>query len=504
VGRGLAAVLVLAILTLAGCTEEGNPSADRQEQKKTASERARKQASPSTAPTSGTGRVGDTAEVGPFLVTLNDAETRLSAEGDKDHHYAVADLTLENRTREGSLDTSKTEYLLRDEEGYSFTKGSLPEQKPQPEGQVTPGGKASGEVAFDLGTDPVKGPLTLSISLEKRPDAPPAVFEFEVQPAEDKPKPKPTVAENDESEPQGASAKRPRSTGSDYQIISDPSGSLTVEVPVDWEAETGEASEGRGGPNSWSYYAGEYITASITTARSLDAWYQGGTSSGVYLVASRALARDYTDYQLTHSLLNVRKNEKCTAGPYADMDRSSYSGKIQTWYGCGAGGATTLSIAAAPAGRECVVVLGAKIREEPDREAVEHLIDTFEVDCGALPPPAPAVTEASATPSASASASASLESSASASAEPDSSSASAAPVPGSPECPNTRVTPDGVQCSNLPDVISGSPGSNPDSPNPNTSSSAPPAPNGGSTCPPGAIPVPPGDPRDGDDGCAGE
>ncbi len=28
-----------------------------------------------------------------------------------------------------------------------------------------------------------------------------------------------------------------------------------------------------------------------------------------------------------------------------------------------------------------------------------------------------------------------------------------APVPGSAECPETRVTPDGIQCSNLPDAI---------------------------------------------------
>jgi hypothetical protein len=38
--------------------------------------------------------------------------------------------------------------------------------------------------------------------------------------------------------------------------------------------------------------------------------------------------------------------------------------------------------AAAPQGRECVVVLNARISDEGDRKVIEHLIDTFEVDCG--------------------------------------------------------------------------------------------------------------------------
>ena len=67
------------------------------------------------------------------------------------------------------------------------------------------------------------------------------------------------------------SPEEPPGPAPGYNRIQDPSGSLTVEVPSSWGAETGSDSEGRGGPNSWSYYAGEYIPSSITTARSLDA-----------------------------------------------------------------------------------------------------------------------------------------------------------------------------------------------------------------------------------------
>jgi hypothetical protein len=165
-----------------------------------------------------------------------------------------------------------------------------------------------------------------------------------------------------------------------YNMIQDPTGALTVEVPPSWGVETGEDSEKEAGPNTWSYVAGEYLTSSITTAPNLDAWYSTGTS-GAYLVASRALAQGYTDYQLTHSLLNENKNNICTAGPYKDLNRPPYSGKIQTWYECGADGATVFSVAAAPEGRECVVVLNARISDESHRKAIEHLIDTFNVNC---------------------------------------------------------------------------------------------------------------------------
>jgi hypothetical protein len=178
-----------------------------------------------------------------------------------------------------------------------------------------------------------------------------------------------------EKKPSGDSGAAPG-----YDLIRTPNGSLSAEVPAGWEAEIGEDSEKDAASNTWSYYAGEYLTSSITTAPSLDAWYGSG-ASGAYFVASKALAQ-YSDYELTHSLFNANKATVCTPGPYEDLNRSPYSGKIQTWYDCGVDDATTFTVAAAPEGRECVVVLGARVSEEADREAIEHIIRTFEVDCG--------------------------------------------------------------------------------------------------------------------------
>ena len=193
-----------------------------------------------------------------------------------------------------------------------------------------------------------------------------------------------------------------RGPASKYDLVEDPAGSLTIEVPPGWGVETGRDSEGEGGPNSWSSYAGEYLISSITTARSLDAWYGGGEEgSGAYVVASKSLAQDYTDEELIRSLLFEDKADKCTEGPFEDLERGPYNGKIQTWYECGPLGATSFVAAAAPEDRECVVVVGAKVVGNEDREAVRHLLDTFEVDCRTVTseplPDAPSSASASAT-----------------------------------------------------------------------------------------------------------
>jgi hypothetical protein len=404
------ALIVLALfaaLTLTSCGGE-EPQAERQKPKDPASEQS---GGPTTAQAPELVGLGETAEVGHFAVTLNSATRRTTG----DSRYAVVDLTLENRSREPA-DASEADYLLRDAEGYSFEQGSAPDQRPRPEGQVEPQGKASGQVGFGLGDQPADGRLELSVTLSEEPQA--ARFEFEAEEAKKapqskpEPQPEPEAAEKEESP---APSVRPG-----YSLVEDPSGALSVEVPPSWSSETGADSEKEADAGTWSYYAGEYLSASITTATSLDAWYVVPGSvqaSGAYLVASETLAKRYTDDELIYSLLNQKRATNCTAGPSQNLDRPPYSGKVQAWFDCNGTGSTSYSFAAAPEGRACVVVGGARVDQgasEADREAVEHIVDSFEVDCGSLPPAAPldpSTGDASATPSAPSTPSASPEAS---------------------------------------------------------------------------------------------
>ncbi len=166
-----------------------------------------------------------------------------------------------------------------------------------------------------------------------------------------------------------------------YNLIETPDGGLAAEVPPSWGVQIGEDSEKEGtGTGTWSYYAGEDLPTSITTAPSLDVWYGPAPQSGAYFVASKALTQ-FSDYEITNLLLNEKKANTCAVGPYDDYDRPSYSGKLQTWTLCGVEDATIYTLAAYPEGRECVVALSARVSDEADREAVRHLIDTLDVDC---------------------------------------------------------------------------------------------------------------------------
>jgi hypothetical protein len=125
------------------------------------------------------------------------------------------------------------------------------------------------------------------------------------------------------------------------------------------------------------------------------------------------------------------------SSPYDDYERGPLSGKLQTWYGCGPDEAITYTLAISPESRECVVALSARIREEVDREAIEHLVDTFEVDCGLVtsgPLPVPPT-------SASASATASAE-------------ATSAPPEDTSVPPDTSSAPDAAQDLDCSDFAS--------------------------------------------------
>jgi serine/threonine-protein kinase len=277
--------------------------------------------------------------------------------------------------------------LVSSERNSTEPKGTILEQRPEPGAEARKGEEISVVVSAGSGTAAV--PRVVGKSRDEAEQTLESEgFEVRVETRRSSEEVAGRVVEQSPSEGEAKLGSEVEITVTEgpppgYKYIEDPTGNFTAEVPSGWGVETGENSEKDAGPNTWSYVAGEYLISSLTTAADLDAWYSTGTS-GVYMVASKSLTQ-YSDYELTHSFLNANKNELCaTTGPYEDYNRSPYSGKIQTWYECGVDAATTFAVAAAPEGRECVVVLNARISDEADREAIEHIIDTFEVNCGGI------------------------------------------------------------------------------------------------------------------------
>jgi hypothetical protein len=166
-----------------------------------------------------------------------------------------------------------------------------------------------------------------------------------------------------------------------YKTVTDDTGALSVEVPSGWEVITGEDSEVG---SSWSSFADENVSSSITASADLGAWQNTSGVPGVYIVALRYLAQRYTDDELVVSGPNDF-SASCERGDRRDFDRHPYSGRMQVWKNCaGNGEANLVTLAAAPEGRECVAVLQIGMYGEADVEAGQRILDTFEADCRLL------------------------------------------------------------------------------------------------------------------------
>jgi hypothetical protein len=170
-----------------------------------------------------------------------------------------------------------------------------------------------------------------------------------------------------------------------YILLKDNTGQLSVEVPAEWKEHIIVDSEGEKGKN-WSLLLGEGESAgpSITAVNDLSAWRTGARPhKGTFMVASKKLAQEYTDDELVNQGPNDY-SASCQAGTVEDFDRPPYSGKMLQWNNCGGeSDHNVLTVAAAPKGRECVVVaqVGGYIETETDKENRQHVLDTFDANC---------------------------------------------------------------------------------------------------------------------------
>ena len=161
-----------------------------------------------------------------------------------------------------------------------------------------------------------------------------------------------------------------------YVLVENDSGNLSMEVPSGWsEHSTGADGTFEGADVD----AGEGVGPAITASTDIETFESTGEVPGAYILASRSLAREYDEDQLATSGFNERTN--CDVVAREDVDRRPYSGRLVTW-NCSTNGSTSYTLAAAPEGRECAVMLQITAYSEADRESAKHILDTFEVDCG--------------------------------------------------------------------------------------------------------------------------
>lgn len=165
-----------------------------------------------------------------------------------------------------------------------------------------------------------------------------------------------------------------------YQLAEHESGNLSVEVPFGWEVDTEKYADLEGHDVSES----EGIGPAITASSDLYTWNNiGGQVPGVYLRASRVMARSFTDDDQFLDSPSLDYSYFCERGARQDFDRPPYSGRMQEWKNC-SGSYDQLLVAAAPEDRGCLVTLQMATHSEADRETARHILDTFDADCGAI------------------------------------------------------------------------------------------------------------------------
>jgi hypothetical protein len=174
-----------------------------------------------------------------------------------------------------------------------------------------------------------------------------------------------------------------------YALFEHDSGALAVEVPIEWDERISVDSEGEKGRSSWSSFLGEGESAgpSMTAVNDLDSWRTGTVGhQGVYMVASRNLAQEYTDDELV-TLGPNDYSSSCEEGTPRDFDRPPYLGKILEWENCaGDSDHTAITLAVAPEDRECAIVaqIGGYFRTQTDEESIQHVLDTLDTDCSRI------------------------------------------------------------------------------------------------------------------------
>jgi hypothetical protein len=171
-----------------------------------------------------------------------------------------------------------------------------------------------------------------------------------------------------------------------YTLVEDATGRLTVEVPSEWETMTSENVTVKVLNMEGYQIDQEEASAVINAAPDLDNWQHSSAGAGTSLLVVQELAQKYSNDQLIDSVpaLHGFFADVCEAGARENLDRDSYSSRVQTWNDCNLGVPTYFTFAAAPQSRECAVIGQIGIVSEGDQEAAQRILDTFEVDCGAI------------------------------------------------------------------------------------------------------------------------
>ena len=161
-----------------------------------------------------------------------------------------------------------------------------------------------------------------------------------------------------------------------YEWVTDDFGSITVELPADWTDVDG---------SPW-VDDGEVIGAGISAAASLDDFFSYWDEPGIFFGASDDLAQLGGYVQLL-DILRPDFLQDCALDGRYEYEDGLYRGRYDLFTNCGGGeGSLFMVLTAVPVDdpTEFLILLEVQIVNDSDLEAVDRILDSFEV-VAALP-----------------------------------------------------------------------------------------------------------------------
>ncbi|MDR9756308.1 MAG: DUF4352 domain-containing protein [Thermoanaerobacterales bacterium] len=138
----LLALCFLFTIVLCGCGETTEP-------KKATTE-------PTETKQQQTFKIGERVEMGELVITVNSVNDSQGSEFLKPaagHVYKIVDCTIENLSDEAEVISSLMMFKMADSKGYNYNVTIADSSKPSLDGELGPGRKMRGEIAFEVPTD---------------------------------------------------------------------------------------------------------------------------------------------------------------------------------------------------------------------------------------------------------------------------------------------------------------------------------------------------------------
>lgn len=147
----------------------------------------------------------------------------------------------------------------------------------------------------------------------------------------------------------------------DYALIEDDTGSLEVEVPVEWS----DVDTAPSGTDQWPY---------LLAAAEYDGFFSGWDSPGVFVVNQLVAGSDQEELDAQDERVDL--TGRCQAMESFDYDDGSYSGLAELWTGCGPEQATAELVISTFVEDEHLLAM-VQLLTDADIAAATRIIETF-------------------------------------------------------------------------------------------------------------------------------